>query len=74
MYHLSLDFEQILELVKQLPEPEKVKLSRELEKETLNHKLTEILEAFQTDDLSLDTINEEVESVRTKLYVQQCSS
>jgi hypothetical protein len=74
MYHLSLDFEQILELVKQLPEPEKVKLSRELEKETLNYKLTEILAAFQTDELSLDTINEEVESVRTELYAQQCSS
>jgi hypothetical protein len=33
-YQISLNFEQILELVKQMPQADKVRLSKELEKET----------------------------------------
>lgn len=69
-YQISLNFEQILELVQQLPPVEKLRLSKELEKETRNSKLTELLEAFQTDELDLDTINEEVETVRAKIYAR----
>ena len=68
-YQISLTFEQILELVKQLPPDDKVLLSKELAKETLNQKLTELLEAFKTDELDIETINEEVETVRAELYV-----
>ena len=70
-YQISLNFEQILELVKQLPQADKLRLSKELEKETCDRKLTELLEAFQTDELSLETINEEVETVRAELYARQ---
>ena len=70
IYQIYLNFEQILELVKQLPPVEKLRLSKELEIETRNSKLTELLEAFQTDELDLDTINEEVETVRAEMYVQ----
>ena len=69
-YQISLNFEQILELVKQLPPAEKLRLSKELEKETRDRKLTELLEAFQTDELDLDTINEEVETVRAEIYAR----
>ena len=69
-YKISLTFEQILELVKQLPPDDKVLLSKELAKETLNQKLTELLEAFKTDELDLETINEEVETVRAELYAK----
>ena len=69
-YQISLNFEQILELVQQLPPVEKLRLSKELEKETRNSKLTELLEAFQTDELDLDTINEEVETVRAEIYAR----
>jgi hypothetical protein len=51
-YQLSLNFEQILALVKQLPYPEKLQLSQELEKEVLNSKLTLLLESFRNDELS----------------------
>lgn len=68
MYQLLLDFEQVLTLVKQLPIKEKLKLSQELEKDTLDHKLTEILQSFQTNELLLETINEEVETVRSEIY------
>jgi hypothetical protein len=60
-------------LVKQLPENDKIQLSRELEKETLNQKLTQLLETFKTDQLSLETITEEVEEVRAELYGQQAT-
>ncbi len=69
-YQISLNFEQILELVKQLPPEEKLRLSKELEKETSDRKLTELLEAFQTDELDLDNINEEVETVRAEIYAR----
>lgn len=72
-YQLTLNFEQILDLVKQLPENDKIQLSRELEKETLNQKLTQLLETFKTDELSLETITEEVEEVRAELYGQQAA-
>ena len=69
-YQISLTFEQILELVKQLPSDDKVLLSKELAKETLNQKLTELLEAFKTDELDLETIDEEVETLRAELYAK----
>ena len=70
-YQISLKFNQILELVRQLSLKEKIKLSKELEKETVNNKLTELLNIFQTDELSEETINEEVEIVRQNLYAKK---
>jgi hypothetical protein len=72
-YQLTLNFDQILDLVKQLPESDKIQLSKELEKETLNHKLTQLLETFKNDELSLETITEEVEEVRAEIYGQQAT-
>jgi predicted DNA-binding protein YlxM (UPF0122 family) len=34
----------------------------------LNNELTELLEIFQTDELSLEEITEEVEIVRSQIY------
>ena len=73
-YQLPLTFEQIINLVKQLSNSEKLLLSKELEKETLNKKLTELLETFQTDELSLEEITEEVEIVRSQIYAKKQSS
>ncbi len=63
-FNISLTFNQILELVKQLPPKQKIKLSRELEKETIDSKLTEILRAFKTDELTQADIDKEMELVR----------
>ena len=70
-YQLSLNFEQILALVKQLPYPEKLQLSQELEKKVLNRKLTALLESFRTDELSLETIAQEVEAVRSEIHARK---
>ena len=70
VYQLSLNFEQILALVEQLSEQEKIILSKTLEKNLREQKLTELLKAFRTDDLSLEEITEEVEAVRGERYAQ----
>lgn len=70
-YQLSLSFEQVLSLVKQLPEADKLKLSEALSKELLNSKLSHLLETFKTDEISLAEITQEVETVRTEIYGQQ---
>jgi hypothetical protein len=70
-YQPTLNFDQILDLVKQLPRNDKILLSKELEKDTLDQTLTQLLETFKTDELSHLTITEEVEKVRTEIYEQQ---
>jgi len=47
---IDLTFDQILSLVKQLPNKQKIKLSKELEKEAIDSKLTRLLETFKTDE------------------------
>ncbi|MBL7842961.1 MAG: hypothetical protein JNK44_03790 [Cyclobacteriaceae bacterium] len=69
-YNIDLEFSQILKLVKQLSKKEKLRLSKELEKEIIDAKLTALLKAFKTDDLDQSTIDKEVEKVRTELYAQ----
>lgn len=68
---IDITYDQILALVKQLPTQQKIKLTKELEKEGIHSKLTSLLETFKTKKLSLDTINKEVELVRQKIYEKQ---
>lgn len=65
---INLSFSQILELVRNLSGEQKIKISQELEKETIDSKLTELLTAFRTDNLSIEEITAEVEQVRQDLY------
>lgn len=52
----------------QLPSQQKLKLSKELEKEAIDSKLSELLKIFNTKELDLKTINKEVEFVRQEIY------
>lgn len=65
---VDITFDQVLALVKQLPRKEKIKLTKELEKEGIASKLSSLLKTFRTKELSLDTINKEVEIVRQEIY------
>jgi len=69
-YNIDLEFSQILDLVRQLPKKEKIRLSKELEKELIDVKLTSLLNAFKTDELDQAAIDREVESVRAELYAK----
>ena len=70
-YSIDLDFDQILDLVRQLPRKEKIRLSKELEKEIVDAKLTSLLKAFKTDDLDANTIQKEADIVRASLYARE---
>ncbi|WP_310990972.1 type II toxin-antitoxin system VapB15 family antitoxin [Aequorivita marina] len=65
---IEVTFDQILTLVKSLPKKEMIKLSKELEKEVIDSKLSKLLEVFKTDELPLETITAEVEKVRQDIY------
>lgn len=68
---IDISYDQVLSLVKQLPNKDKIKLSKELEKEGIESKLARILNSFKTKELSLATINKEVEIVRKQIYESQ---
>jgi hypothetical protein len=70
-YQLSLDFEQILNLVQQLPSVEQEKIRQEIEKSNREQQLNSFLADFHTDEISLAAITAEVESVRSDAYNQQ---
>jgi hypothetical protein len=65
---VNITYNQLLELVRKLPKQEKIKLSKELEKEEITNKLSKLLNVFKTNDLSLETIDKEVEIVRQEMY------
>lgn len=68
---IDITFEQILSIVRQLPRQQKIKLTKELEKEAIDTKLSRLLKTFKAKDLDLKTITEEAESVRQDIYEKQ---
>lgn len=68
---LDITYDQVLALVRQLPTREKIKLTKELEKEGIDSKLSGLLKTFRTKEISLKTINKEVEIVRQQIYERQ---
>lgn len=67
---ISLNFDQIMQLVKQLSRAQKIRLAKELEQEAINSQLISLLNAFHTDELSQELIDTEVEAARSQLYEQ----
>lgn len=68
---IDLTFDQILSVVKQLPKEEKIRLTKELEKDAINTRLTRLLKTFKTQTLDMRVINEEVERTRQEIYDKQ---
>ena len=69
--NVEFTFEQVLSIVKQLPSKQKIKLTKELEKDGVSSILSTLLKSFKTDELSLDLISRETEIVRQQLYEKQ---
>lgn len=65
---IDLTFDQIVALVKQLPNQQKIKLTKVLETEAIDSKLSKLLKTFKSKELNLKVINEEVETVRQEIY------
>jgi len=70
-YKMSLDYNQVLELVRQLPKKDKAKLSKELAKDALDTRLTRLLNSFSSEELTEELINQEVENVRAEIYTKK---
>ncbi len=70
---IGITYEQLLAAVKQLSIQQKIQLSKELERDSIETKLSELLALFKTDELALQTIDEEVEKVRQEIYDKQKS-
>jgi hypothetical protein len=68
---LDISFEQLMELVRQLPFDDKVRMSEELARDAVGGKLNSLLKRLRTDELDEQTITEEVELVRQSTYDQQ---
>ena len=64
----DISIEDLISIVKQLTPSDKIKLSKELEKEIISGKLSELLDVFRTSELEESLINEEVEIVRQQIY------
>lgn len=64
----NISFKELVTLVKQLTPKDKIKLSKELEREIINNKFSDLLKVFHSDELDESLINEEVEIVRQQIY------
>lgn len=68
---IDLSFNQILDVVRRLPREQKIKLSKELESEAIDSKLSLLLAEFKTESLSMDEITRVVENEREKQYAER---
>ena len=66
---LQLNFDQVLNLVLQLKDEEKLSLSRALVSSSRASKLRDLRNNFQTDEISEEEIIRECETVRKELSV-----
>jgi hypothetical protein len=65
---LAIDFNQLKVLITQCGIEEKVELIRILEKDTFPLRFNQFLSKIRSDDLTLEEITAEVETVRQKRY------
>lgn len=68
---IDLSFNQILAVVKQLPRQQKIRLTKELEKQAIDTRLSKLLKTFNSEDVDMNLIDEEVERVRQQIYDQK---
>ncbi len=64
-----MTYDQVLDLVRQMPKRDRARLSTELAKEAADKRLSRLLNAFKTNEISEEEINNEVEKARTEIYV-----
>ncbi len=65
---LEIDFNQLKSLIAQCGIEEKTEIVRMLEKDTFPHRFNRFLSKVRTDELTLEEITAEVETVRKKRY------
>ena len=66
--NIELDKSQFLKIINQLDYNDKLELFNELKKSLFLKRFNKLLKSIQTDELNMDEITKEVESVRGKRY------
>ena len=66
--NIRLNYQQILELARQLSDEDKLQLNRELAAEARKIELKSLLQTFQNNEISSEDITAEVEQVRQERY------
>lgn len=65
---IELNKSQFLKVINQLDENDKLELYNELKKSLFLKRFNKLLKSTQTDELTIDDITNEVESVRKQRY------
>jgi hypothetical protein len=65
---LTLSLDQVKSIVRQCSLEEKIEIAHFLEEETFETRFNRLLQQLKTDDLSLEEITQEVETVRQQRY------
>jgi len=66
---LTIDFNQLKSLITQCGIEEKTQIVRMLEKDTLPLRFNQFMSKIKTDELTLEEITAEVETVREKRHI-----
>lgn len=67
-FSLAINFNQLKTLIAQCGIEEKTEIVRMLEKDTFPHRLDKLLNKIKTEELTLEEITAETESVRETRY------
>lgn len=67
-YNIMLDKDQILNLIQQMKQEDKIDLLEQLKETTFLDRFEQLLASLKTDELTLEEITKEVEEVRQKRY------
>lgn len=65
-YNLPFSFDEILKLIKSFSIEDKVKLEKELEKETLVYRAQKLSERIKKNDITIEDVVNEVTAYRNK--------
>lgn len=66
--NIPISVDQLIRMINQLPLKQRLKLSKELERDFVEQRLSKLLASFKTDDVSEEIILRESETVRKELY------
>ena len=66
--NIEMDKRQFMKIINKLDDKDKLELFNELKKSLFLKRFNKLLASTKTDELTMDEITKEVESVRTKRY------
>jgi len=67
-YNIQLDKSQIISILSQMSDNDKVDLLKKLQESTWVKRFEKLLTSLRTDEISIDDITKEVEDVRQKRF------